>query len=126
MIVRRVFFRAPVNPRIVPNRRNPATTPFTHPPRIRSTRSRTNATAPGLPSLWNRWAACHNRGVTDGQEALWEGRVRHVPGAVIDWVGGLADLRARVIRTIGDPGVRLREDPVRMLRAVALAVRLDF
>jgi poly(A) polymerase len=46
--------------------------------------------------------------------------------AVIDWVGGLADVRDRVIRTIGDPGVRLREDPVRMLRAVALAARLDF
>jgi poly(A) polymerase len=45
---------------------------------------------------------------------------------VIDWVGGLADLRDRVIRTIGDPGIRLREDPVRMLRAVALAARLDF
>jgi poly(A) polymerase len=46
--------------------------------------------------------------------------------SVIDWVGGLADLRDRVIRTIGDPGIRLREDPVRMLRAVALAARLDF
>ena len=46
--------------------------------------------------------------------------------SVIDWVGGLADLRDRVIRTIGDPGVRFREDPVRMLRAVALAARLDF
>ncbi len=46
--------------------------------------------------------------------------------SVIDWVGGLDDLRARVIRTIGDPEVRLREDPVRMLRAVALAARLQF
>lgn len=46
--------------------------------------------------------------------------------SVIDWIGGLPDLEARVIRTIGDPGVRLREDPVRMLRAVALAARLDF
>jgi poly(A) polymerase len=46
--------------------------------------------------------------------------------SVIDWVGGLEDLKARVIRTIGDPAVRLREDPVRMLRAVALAARLDF
>jgi len=46
--------------------------------------------------------------------------------SVIDWVGGLADLHDRVIRTIGDPGVRFREDPVRMLRAVALAARLDF
>ena len=46
--------------------------------------------------------------------------------SVIDWVGGLEDLRERVIRTIGDPGVRLREDPVRMLRAVALCARLGF
>jgi hypothetical protein len=46
--------------------------------------------------------------------------------SVIDWVGGLEDLKARVIRTIGDPAVRLREDPVRMLRAVAIAARLDF
>jgi len=46
--------------------------------------------------------------------------------SVIDWVGGLEDLKARVIRTIGDPAVRFREDPVRMLRAVAIAARLDF
>jgi poly(A) polymerase len=46
--------------------------------------------------------------------------------AVIDYVGGLADLRAGVVRTIGDPDVRFREDPVRMLRAVALASRLLF
>ncbi len=46
--------------------------------------------------------------------------------SVIDWVGGLEDLKARLIRTIGDPVVRLREDPVRMLRAVALAARLEF
>jgi poly(A) polymerase len=46
--------------------------------------------------------------------------------SVIDWVGGLADLEARLIRTIGDPEVRFREDPVRMLRAVALAARLEF
>jgi hypothetical protein len=46
--------------------------------------------------------------------------------SVIDWVGGLPDLEARVIRTIGEPDVRFREDPVRMLRAVALAARLGF
>jgi poly(A) polymerase len=46
--------------------------------------------------------------------------------SVIDYVGGLEDLEERVIRTIGDPGVRLREDPVRMMRAIALAARLDF
>src|SRR4051794_18702772 len=46
--------------------------------------------------------------------------------SVIDYVDGLADLQAGVVRSIGDPGVRFREDPVRMMRAVALAARLDF
>src|SRR6476469_867252 len=46
--------------------------------------------------------------------------------SVIDYVGGLEDLNAGVVRCIGDPEIRLREDPVRMLRAVALAARLDF
>ncbi|HEU5057503.1 MAG TPA: polynucleotide adenylyltransferase PcnB [Kofleriaceae bacterium] len=45
---------------------------------------------------------------------------------VIDHVGGLADLERRVVRTIGDPDIRFREDPVRMLRAVKFAARLDF
>src|SRR5690348_1092953 len=46
--------------------------------------------------------------------------------SIIDYVGGLDDLHARVIRSIGDPAERFREDPVRMLRAVAMAARLDF
>lgn len=46
--------------------------------------------------------------------------------SVIDYVDGLPDVERRIIRTIGDPMVRLREDPVRMLRAVALAARLSF
>ncbi len=46
--------------------------------------------------------------------------------SVIDYVHGLEDLAHRTIRTIGDPAVRFREDPVRMLRAVALAARLGF
>jgi poly(A) polymerase len=46
--------------------------------------------------------------------------------SVIDYVGGLDDLRAGIVRSIGDPDVRLREDPVRMIRAIALAARLDF
>ena len=45
---------------------------------------------------------------------------------VIDHVGGLADLDAKLVRTIGDPEVRFQEDPVRMLRAVKFAARLDF
>lgn len=46
--------------------------------------------------------------------------------SVIDYVGGLEDLEARLVRTIGDPDVRFREDPVRMLRAVEFASRLGF
>ncbi len=46
--------------------------------------------------------------------------------SVIDYVGGLRDLEARVIRSIGEPDVRFLEDPVRMLRAVVLAARLEF
>ena len=45
---------------------------------------------------------------------------------VIDHVGGLADLEARLIRTIGDPDIRFQEDPVRILRAIKFAARLDF
>lgn len=46
--------------------------------------------------------------------------------SIIDYVGGLDDIKARVIRSIGDPNERFQEDPVRMLRAVVLAARLDF
>ena len=43
-----------------------------------------------------------------------------------DWVGGLADLKARVIRTIGDPGERFTEDHLRLLRVPRFAAQLDF
>src|SRR5262245_3035608 len=43
---------------------------------------------------------------------------------VVDFHGGLYDLKKRVMRVIGDPEVRYREDPVRMLRAVRLAAKL--
>jgi poly(A) polymerase len=46
--------------------------------------------------------------------------------SIIDYVNGMDDLRNGIVRAIGDPDVRFREDPVRMLRAVALAARLDF
>lgn len=45
---------------------------------------------------------------------------------VFDHVGGLDDLRRREIRVIGDPVERYREDPVRMLRALRFAGKLDF
>ena len=44
---------------------------------------------------------------------------------VLDWCGGMPDIEGRTIRTIGDPIVRFREDPVRMLRAIKFAARLD-
>lgn len=46
--------------------------------------------------------------------------------SLIDYTGGMEDLQAGLVRSIGDPGVRFVEDPVRMMRAVALAARLDF
>ncbi|HEY6643431.1 polynucleotide adenylyltransferase PcnB [Povalibacter sp.] len=45
---------------------------------------------------------------------------------VWDYVGGVADARDRILRLIGDPETRYREDPVRMLRAIRFAAKLDF
>ena len=45
---------------------------------------------------------------------------------VLDHAEGLADLRRRSVRTIGDPATRFREDPIRILRAIKFAARLDF
>ncbi len=47
-------------------------------------------------------------------------------GSVIDYTGGLADLREGSLRLVGDPQLRYREDPVRMLRAVRFAAKLGF
>lgn len=47
-------------------------------------------------------------------------------GNVLDFHGGLNDLRAGVLRLIGDPDARLREDPLRILRAERFAKRLGF
>ena len=46
--------------------------------------------------------------------------------SVRDYTGGFEDVRNRVLKLIGDPEQRYREDPVRMLRAVRLAAKLDF
>ncbi|SAK71010.1 polynucleotide adenylyltransferase PcnB [Caballeronia ptereochthonis] len=45
---------------------------------------------------------------------------------VLDYHDGMADIRARVLRMIGDPATRYREDPVRMLRVVRFAAKLGF
>lgn len=47
-------------------------------------------------------------------------------GEVIDFVGGMADIEARVIRAIGDPTARFTEDGLRLLRAVRFAARMGF
>ena len=44
---------------------------------------------------------------------------------VIDYVGGMADVERHLLRMIGDPIVRFREDPVRILRAIKFSARLD-
>jgi len=46
--------------------------------------------------------------------------------AILDYAGGVADIKARQLRLIGDPEQRYREDPVRMLRAARFAAKLDF
>lgn len=50
----------------------------------------------------------------------------NVDDAVLDYVGGRADLKAGVVRAIGDAALRIREDRLRMLRAVRFAARFDF
>jgi poly(A) polymerase len=52
--------------------------------------------------------------------------MRHDTGEVLDYVGGQADLRAKVIRAIGEPDGRFTEDKLRMLRAVRFAARFGF
>src|SRR6059036_1916339 len=49
-----------------------------------------------------------------------------VPEKVIDFVGGCADINAKLVRAIGDPAQRFAEDRLRMLRAVRFATVLDY
>lgn len=52
--------------------------------------------------------------------------MRHDSGEVVDYVGGQADLKAEVIRAIGDPERRFAEDKLRLMRAVRFAARFGF
>ena len=52
--------------------------------------------------------------------------MRHDSGEVLDYVGGQADLKAKVIRAIGQPDRRFKEDKLRMMRAVRFAARFGF
>lgn len=46
--------------------------------------------------------------------------------SIWDYTGGVADAKSRVLKLIGDPETRYREDPVRMLRAIRFAAKLNF
>ena len=46
--------------------------------------------------------------------------------SVLDYAHGLRDIESRILRMIGDPTTRYQEDPVRMLRAIRFAAKLDF
>jgi poly(A) polymerase len=52
--------------------------------------------------------------------------MRHDTGEILDFVGGQADLKAGVIRAIGEPDRRFAEDKLRMLRAIRFAARFGF
>lgn len=49
-----------------------------------------------------------------------------ISNEIIDFVGGRADIEARLVRAIGDPNERLREDYLRLLRAIRFAARFDY
>lgn len=53
---------------------------------------------------------------------LFEDPFSSPPGRVVDYVGGVEDIRARVLRCIGEPDRRFEEDSLRLMRAVRFAV----
>lgn len=63
-------------------------------------------------------------GAPDLAAGTWE--IATLRDSVIDHVGGLADLRAGIVRAIGSPVRRFEEDHLRMLRSVRFAARFDF
>jgi poly(A) polymerase len=64
--------------------------------------------------VWRRDFACNGLYYNIEDFSIW------------DFVDGVSDVRARRLKLIGDPETRYREDPVRMLRAVRFAAKLDF
>ena len=64
--------------------------------------------------VWRRDFTCNSLYYNIADFSIW------------DYTGGVRDIKERHIRLIGDPDKRLREDPVRMLRAVRFAAKLDF
>ncbi len=75
----------------------------------------------------DRVSFCDARGDVSRRDFTINGLLQDpVTGEVLDWVGGRADIAARVVRAIGDPEVRIGEDRLRMLRAVRFASELGF
>ncbi|MDJ0909729.1 MAG: polynucleotide adenylyltransferase PcnB [Woeseiaceae bacterium] len=64
--------------------------------------------------VWRRDFTCNSLYYNIADFSIW------------DFTGGVADIKAKQIRLIGDPDQRMREDPVRMLRAVRFAAKLEF
>ncbi len=50
----------------------------------------------------------------------------HADQRIVDFTGGLKDIKRRMVRMIGDPAQRFHEDPVRLLRAIRMAAKLGF
>lgn len=50
----------------------------------------------------------------------------YADSTIMDYTGGLADIKKRILRSIGDPAVRFREDPVRIIRAARFCARFGF
>ena len=64
--------------------------------------------------VWRRDFTCNGLYYNIADFSIW------------DYVGGVADVRSRTLRLIGDPDTRYREDPVRMLRAIRFQAKLGF
>ncbi len=50
----------------------------------------------------------------------------YADSTIMDYTGGLADIKKKILRSIGDPAVRFREDPVRIIRAARFCARFGF
>jgi tRNA nucleotidyltransferase (CCA-adding enzyme) len=70
-------------------------------------------------------AIAWGRAAPDGREGRDAGKPSAVEPAIVDPFGGIADLERGILRAVGDPATRFREDALRMVRAVRLAATLE-
>jgi len=71
----------------------------------------------------------HNASIEDDlsrRDFTFNALAKDVNGKVVDLFGGKQDMQNRIIRTVGKPEARFSEDPLRILRAIQFAARLDF